>query len=224
MSLKKLLRLSIFFTSGLLIANTSYAITGNGTPTQYNVTLSQIEFHKVGDPSTTFITYASGSGQFDIAGVLPNNPVGVLTRTGNLPSGSYDQIRVTISKTMQLKGVSSSTLANGKFCRTTSSGVLVSNPFTGVDSAYTGVAEATPGTPGLETTAVPTGSGVTLPSGLTDLGTVFTDTIPVSFTVTGQVPKSTVKIDVTNAMYFQATDLNTCYVFPMPPVVTVTIV
>ena len=178
----------------------------------------------MGDATGTFITYASGTGQYNIASVSPGSNVGTLSATGSLSSGSYDQINFTVSKTMSLTGASSGVLSNGLPCRTTSGGTVISDPFGdgSVSAIYLGAADT--GTPQPETAVVPSGSGVTLPSGITDSGSTFQITMPISFSVTNDAPNITVRFDVTNAIMFTAVTAFTCGVIPGPPTVTVSTV
>ncbi|MDR3491147.1 MAG: DUF4382 domain-containing protein [Gammaproteobacteria bacterium] len=226
MKVNKILRMSALLASGLCIASTSYAATfaGNATPTQYLVNVSNVAFHKVGDPAGTFIPYASDAGQFDIASVPPNGNAGLLSSTGTLPSGTYDQIRFNVSKTMQLNGASNGNLGNGSPCRTVTPAVALNNPLgdNSVSVAYLGSTDGA--TPQLETTTVPSGSAVTLPSGYTDLGNSLQGIVPVNFTVTNDVaPTTSIKINVTNAMMFTPTGVGTCAVFPGPPSITISV-
>lgn len=224
MKITKQLRASIFLTSSILIASVSNAAFAvEGTPTQYHVTVSAVEFHRTGDPAGTFVTYANSSGTFDIASANPGQAIGVLSSTDTLPAGDYDEMRFTISKTMSLQGSSSGTLANGVTCRTITGAAAVSDPFGdgSVDSAYVGATDGA--TPTLESVAVPSGSAITLPTDLADLGTSFQVTTPMDFTVTDSPPDVTVKFDVTDAMDFLPYGATSCIIFPGAPTVTVTI-
>lgn len=218
--------MGVLLVSSICFVNTGYAALPlvNGTPTQYSVTVSQVAFHKVGDPSDTFTSYASGSGQYDIASVVPNANVGVLSATGVLSAGVYDQIRFTISKTMALKGASNGNLSNGLPCRTSSAGTVINDPLGNgsVSAAYLGAADSA--APQLESTAVPSGSGVILPSGVVDMGNGNLQiTMPVSVRITNGSPNAKISINVTNAMIFFPLSASTCAVYPGPPTVNVTV-
>lgn len=211
--------------SGLLIAKGVYAaeFTGNGTPTEYLLTISQIAFHKTGDPASTYTIYASSTGQFDIAAVNPGTNVGILNESGVLTSGTYDKIRFTVSKTMSIKGSFNGTLSNGVTCRTTSNPTVVNDPLGdgSIDRVYLGATDG--GVAELETVTVPSGSNVEASEDFTDLGTSFRGTLPVNFTVTNAVPTVTVKFNVTNALQFIPYGPAQCAVFPGPPTVTVVV-
>lgn len=215
----------------LMLASTVYA--GIETPTQYTVTLSKVEFSKT--PQTPaerrlaqrnampFIPYAKGSIQVDIASVSPGQPCSQLQPTGQLNTGSYDQIRFTLARTMVVAGRTSAPLSNGVTCRTTSTGALIQNPFGdgSVSEAYLGATDG--GTPEPQTVIVPTGTAVTLPTGFVIIGSSFQATMPVSMRVVGSVPQGTISFNVTNAIDFEPLGLSQCLVFPAAPSITISV-
>jgi hypothetical protein len=231
MLLKKKLITLIAISTLAAPATIFAATTGNATPTQYLVTVSNIQFHRVGDPSTTYITYASGTSTFDIAGTSPGGFVGKVQKTGNLLPGTYDKIRFTVSKSMKIKGASNGVLVgNGKTCRTISADSSVSNPFGdgSVNTAYLGATNS--GSAELSNVAVPTGTSVTLPTGFTDQGSTMLGTISVNFTIPEAPagtpilpPDITINFDVTNAIDFEAINATQCVVFPGPPSINVAV-
>lgn len=217
----KKLQFSLSLIAGLLAIHPVYAEIA--TPTQYTVTLSEVAFHKTTAPANSYTVYANGSTQVNIASVGAGQPCGSLNPTGNLTPGSYDTFRFTVSKTMVVKGASTGNLANGLPCRTIAGGAVVTDPMGdgSISEAYLG--STADGTPEAETVVVPSGSGVTLPSGFVDLGSSFQASMPISMNVSGSVPTGTVSFDVTNSIQFEAYGLTQCLVFPLAPTVTVNI-
>lgn len=207
--------------ASLLSATQVYAVGPIvATPSIYKVTVSEVGFHKVGDTAGVYTPYASGSGLYDIAAASPNANVGILTATGTLPPGTYDEIKFVVSKTMTLKG--SADVGGGVTCRTVTGGAVIADPFGdgSVDQGYAGTTD--PGAPEPEVVAVPSGTGVILPTGFTDLGTSFQGVVATNLTVEGtEVPRVTVRFDVTNAIDFGLTPGGACVVFPGAPTVTV---
>lgn len=197
--------------------------SGNGTPTQYLLTISKIEFHKAGDSDSVYTTYANSTGQYDIAASDPGANVGVLSSTGTLSSGTYDKIRFTVSKTMSIKGSYNGTLSNGVTCRTTDTPTIVSDPFGNGSVSQVYLGETDGGAAELETVTVPSGSNVETSEDFADLGTSFRGTLPVNFTISSAIPSVKLSFNVTNALMFQAYGGAQCVVFPGPPTVTVTV-
>lgn len=212
--------LSTLFISILSASPVFAKHTGNTTPTKYLLSISQVSFHKAGDPASTFIPYATGTGQYDIASVSPNANVGVLQATGTLSQGTYDQVQLTVNKTMTLQA-SNPSLTDSLPCRTTSTVTVITDPFgdKSLDKAYLGSRDG--GTAQPETVTVPSGSKVKLPDSMKDNGSTFTGTLPVNFTVSSANPTITIKFDVTNAITLQALNVSTCIVFPGPPSITI---
>lgn len=218
---RKLL-IHLVIASSVIASQSSFAITGNATPSQYSVNLQKVAFHQSGAASNSFITYASGSSNIDIAAVSPGQPCGSLAPSAPLPSGTYDQLQVTISKTMVLKGSSNGNLSNGKPCRTIAGGALVTDPFGdgSISSAYLGSTDGAAAES--ETVIVPSGTAVTLPSGMTTSGDTLTQTVSATVNVANSVPSTRVSFDVTSGMLFEPLGANQCIVFPVPPGITIT--
>lgn len=210
---------------GVLFCKTSFAvgITGNATPTQYTVNVQDVLFHPVGAASNSYVPYYSGTSNLDIASVAPNHPAGTLLPSNTPSQGDYDSFRVTVSKTITLKGTSVGNLSNGSPCRTVAGGALITNPFGdgSVDAAYAGSTDG--GTAESESVLVPTGTAVVLPAGVVDIGSSLEATFSDSFTVAGSVPQGTITFNVTNSVYFAPTGLGTCVVIPMPPNIQVSV-
>src|SRR3990167_2032186 len=229
-TLNKLMRI-IVLAGSLIVSACSYAaethtsggnFAGNATPTKYVLTISAIEFHKVGDGATVFVPFVDTSAEWDIASANPDANIGTMSSTKSLPAGTYDKIRFTVSKTMTIQGATSS-LSGGAPSRTESDAQTVTNPFgAGVlDIGYLGARDGAASEP--ETVTVPSGSDVEASSDFTDLGTSFRGvlTLPNTFTIsgTGGLPMIKLKFDVTNAMQFVVLpdQTNRCIVFPGPP-------
>lgn len=203
------------------------AFSGNATPTNYTVTLQNVAFHRVGAPSGSFTSYASGSGAFDIASASVGNPVGTLQSTGLLGPGDYDQIRFQVSKFMTVTAnYSGAALPNGVTqCRTVANATKITDPFGdgSVSVAYLGSTDG--GTPEASTIEVPSGSSVDLPAGFTSVGESLQGIEDVAGMSVGNdaVPNVTVSFDVTNAVLFAAYGASGCVVFPGPPTVTISV-
>jgi hypothetical protein len=219
--------ISTLFVSSAVNAT---SFVGNGTPTVYNVTLQNVSFHKAGTPSNSFISYASGSGLFDIAAANPGSPIGTLQSTSQLGGGFYDQMRFQVSTRMVVKGAYVGLLSNGLPCRTVANGTVISNPAGDGSISQAALGSTDGGTPEEETIVVPSGYGITLPSGYVLVGTSLAGlaalniqgTVPVSMTVAGSVPTVTTTFNVTNSLMFLAYGPSNCLVIPGPPVITVT--
>lgn len=227
MKLHKSLFAAILLTSGLLTSNLSYAaaFAGNGTPTTYVVTLKKVSFHRVGAPANQFVSYASGSGEFDIAAASVGNPIGTLQSNGNLGPGAYDQMRFEVARPMRITAnYMGAALPNGVTkCRTTRNPVFVNNPFGdgSVNGAYLGSTDGGAAEEG--TISVPSGTSVDLPFGFVVVGDNIQGTVNITnFVVTGEgVPDMTTSFDVTSAVMFAAYGASGCVIFPGPPTVTV---
>ena len=227
---KELLKIGIITLGSVFLAGQTYAsevhsqsggFTGNSTPTEYILTISAIEFHRVGDDAATYQPFVTTSANWDIASANPGAALGNMKSTTALPAGTYDKIRFTVSKTMTIKGAIS-TLSDSLPCRTEGDAQTVSNPFGAglLDTAYLGARDG--GTAEPETVTIPTGSNVEPSPDFTDLGTSFRGTLTLgqTFTVTnGSTPTLKLKFDVTDSIQFSVLpDLsNRCVVFPGPP-------
>lgn len=206
----------------------SGGFTGNATPTQYIITISAIEFHKVGDDAATYHPFVTTPANWDIASANPGASLGAMKSTSPLPSGTYDKIRFTVSKTMTIKATIAS-LSDGSPCRSESDAQTVTNPFgAGVlNTAYLGARDGGPAEP--ETVTVPSGSNVEPSPDFTDLGSSFRGsmTLGQTFTVAnGSIPTIKLKFDVTNATQFVVLPdgSSRCAVFPGPPSLSVDVV
>lgn len=230
----------IRFSKSILILSTLLAIpaadvfaasfVGNGTPTIYNVTLKDVSFHKSGTPANSFISYASGTGQYDIAAANPGSPIGTLQSTSQLGAGVYDQMRFLVATSMVVKGAYVGLLPNGLPCRTVANGTVITDPVGDGSISEASLGSTDGGAPEQETIVVPTGSAVTLPSGYVFSGSSLSGlaalniqgTVPLSMTVAGTVPAVTASFNVTNSLMFMAYGPANCIVVPGPPVITIT--
>ena len=203
----------------------SGGFTGNATPTQYIITISAIEFHKVGDDAATYHPFVTTSANWDIASANPGSSLGAMKSTSTLPAGTYDKIRFTVSKTMTIKA-SIAALSDGSPCRSEGDAQTVSNPFGAgvINTAYLGARDGSTAEP--ETVTVPSGSNVEPSPDFTDLGSSFRGsmTLGQTFTVVnGSIPAIKLKFDVTNAAQFTILPDGSarCVVFPGPPSLSV---
>lgn len=218
----------------LLLAGQVYAsevhtqsdgFTGNSTPTKYVLTISAIEFHRVGDNDATYHTVVSTTADWDIASANPGATLGSMSLTTSLPAGTYDKIRFTVSKTMTVQA-SIASLQDGSPCRTESNVETVSNPFGAgeLNIAYLGVRDGGAAEP--EVVTMPSGSDTEPSPDFTDLGSTFRGSLVLSqpFTVSGgTIPTIKLKFDVTNSVQFTPLQDGSgrCVVFPGPPSMSV---
>lgn len=215
------LKFTTLFAASLLVVASGYAQT-QGTPTEYLVSVSNVEFHKVGTPPGVFVPYAANVGNFDIASAAPFSNVGSVFANGAVQPGTYDQVRFLVSKTLTLTG-SVGDAGDGLPCRTDTNGAVVFNPFGdgSVSQASLGSRDGGAGQP--QSIVVPSGSAVPIPSILVSFGSSFRVTVPITFSVTTSVPIVTVRFNVTDSMLFIGIDPATCYVFPQAPGVSVSV-
>lgn len=215
-------RFATLMVASFLIVNQSYAqLPGNTTPTEYIVSVSQVAFHKVGDPPNVFIPYAADAGQYNIASVSPHSNVGTLNATGTIQPGIYDEIQFIVSKTITLQG--SQVLMDGFPCRTDSTGGVLIDPFGDGSVSAVAIGSRDGGPAQSQVITVPSGPGVPLPPELIDLGSSFKVILPVNFTITNAVPTVTVTFDVTNAMTLEGITDTLCVVYPQPPGINITV-
>lgn len=183
------------------------AATTTGTPDVYTQTINKVEVYN----STTgsWFTLGEGDMSFDMASADAGARVGAYVSGATLSIGYYNQIRVTISRTMQIQG-------NIGAAYTSTSTTTVG---TGGQAVQVGTAPAQ-----LGTVIAPTDS---LPSGMTVSGDyfVFTESLgAAAFDITyGSAPKKmTVTFDVTDTLVLEDTP-NPDIFYCGPPTVTQTI-
>ena len=177
-----------------------------GTPTSYRVTVNKAELYN--SSTSSWVTVGSGDMTFDIASVTAGQAVGNYIDTA-IPAGVYTQIRVTISRTMQIQG---SAAHGGSTYYTTTTQQSVGTGGQAVVANTTGPAA-------LGTMVVPSDN---LPSGMTVSGTYFiiTETLSSSFTVTpGIAKKISIDFDVTGSLTFNH-DNPTAVSWPTAPTTT----
>ena len=193
---------------------------GNATPTKYVITVSKVEFHKSGDPDSTYTTFVDQTADWDIASVSAGASIGTMGASGALTAGTYDKVRFTVSKTMTITA-SAASLSDSLPCRTESAPTIITDPLGdgSISAVYQGERDGGAAEP--ETMVIPTGSSAEPSSEFTDLGTSFRGTLPITFTVTAAKPTITIKFDVTNAAQFVVISGGRCIVFPGPPSVAI---
>ena len=98
--MKKIFLILVFT---LLILNKSYAVTGTGPATEYEVTMRKVELCT---DSTCTSPYIVGETDMlaDIAAANAGATVANFASTSGIPPGTYTHIRVTISRTIQITG------------------------------------------------------------------------------------------------------------------------
>lgn len=95
--IKHLFLLTIIF----LWVNNLFAATDNATPAIYEVTVKKIEFHN--QATGSFVTVKEADLTFNIASVTAGATVGSYISGAEIPEGTYDQVRVTISRNMGIQ-------------------------------------------------------------------------------------------------------------------------
>jgi hypothetical protein len=210
----------------LLISSSAFALIGGvlANPSTYVVTVTKIEFQKT---DGTFVTFASGASQFDIASVGAGQAVGTLALGQSLPAGSYTGIRITFSRTFGMTGAVAD--ANGGQPARTNTGNAATQTappdFTSIGVATTDGAAGT-----LQQIPVPFGTAVTTAltaEGIEEVGTTeLRMTVASAFTVLPEQtvpPAVRVDFDVTGGIEFLTTGVGTAIVIPTPPSVNVTV-
>lgn len=165
---KKLLSRA-FLVAGLLAVPMAHAarpaiFTGTVvTPSVYEVTLKTVEFRQVGG---SWVTFIDGAYTFDIASATAGAAVGAFASGSSLPNGTYDTMRVTISRTFNMTFAGTD---GGQPCRTnTGNGT---GAFGALSNAGTGTTDGAAGS--LQAVPIPSGASVTTVlsnAGFTELG------------------------------------------------------
>lgn len=234
--MKKLLCLII---TGLLFT-VSYAeeITGNATPSEYDVTIKSVGFV---DSNGTFHVLSNSPQVFDIASGAVGTNVGFFGGDKTLPPGTYTEVRMVVSSTFGLKGSAAKGVIPGggslsnTGCETGSgAGSIedVSNyPETGNTTTLADLSPDYTGTssPSLQQVRLPVGNWITLPSEMTrdtSAGTITVDMGMPDFTLTttSAPPEMQFTFDITNQMQFVARSATTCMILPTPPRVCIKII
>jgi len=196
-------------------------------PSAYKVTLKKIEFRR---SDNSYYTFFDGSSQFDIASASAGEAVGTFAQGASLPAGTYNQMRLTVSRIFQLTG-SYADAGSGQPCRT-SAGNSCSGSMGGVSSLCDGTTDG--GTATEQTVYVPTGGAAStaiVAAGMEEIGDTSTGDLrfPVTMPATtvsadNTVPPSIrIDFDVADAMELLTTGVGTCELTPTPPTITVTI-
>lgn len=222
---KKLLSRA-FLVAGLLTTPMLQAATFGGvdiTPSAYEITLKTVEFRQAGGGWVTFI---DGTYTFDIASTTAGAAVGAFATGSSLPNGTYDSMRITLSRTFNMTFATANAGA-GQACRTnTGNGT---GPYGGLTNAGSGTVGAVGAT--LQAVPIPTGGTVTTAlsgAGFTEVGGAGGDiqfSTPVAFTIdeNSTPPAMRIDFDVTNRAEAATTGAGTCSVFPQVPGVAITI-
>ncbi len=187
-------KISIFIASTfflLTIVLTAAADTSTGTPEAYRVTINRVEMYN--DTTSTWVTLGQGDMTFDIASADAGAAVGSYVSGASLPVGLYTQVRVRVSRTMQIQGN-----VGSSYTSTTASSADVGSSGQGIQA---GSAPAQ-----LGTIIVPTDG---LPAGMTVDGDYFSVVYSLGadqFTITkGASKKVTVKFNVTGTLVLDDT-------------------
>lgn len=231
--------LALSMTIGLVlfaVGSVAFAgpiVTAGGkaaTPTGYVVTIKTIEFRR---SDGAYYTFFSGSQTIDIgSSATATGGVGGYIGSGqSLPAGTYDGMRVTISRDFSISASATAVgpAGGGNFnCGTGGSTNSVQGGYTiQVVSAATNPTLVTPtartlSIPPEANTAINGVSGMAIVGGSSDLQVT---TSLSSFTVlaTNTVPPSFgVQFDVANTVEFLSDAGPVCYAIILPPTVTYT--
>lgn len=186
------------------------------TPEKYQVTLKKVELSN--DGGSTWVTVGSGDINFDIASKNAGEVAGTYISNVNVPAGTYNKMRATVSRSFVIKTDSTGVVQQTGEQFTNSGQTLYTRSGT---YTTTGGGSTTDSNSRDEQTVVcPT---TNLPSGITYDSTndVFYDTRDVNFTITEKTTNGNIliKFDVNNSLrlYPDAT------FYPMPPTISVTI-
>jgi len=196
-------------------------------PNVYKVTLKKIEFRR---SDNSYYTFFDGSSQFDIASASAGEAVGTFAQGASLPAGTYNQMRLTVSRIFQLTG-SYTNAGSGQPCRT-NTGSSCSGSRGGVSNLCDGATDG--GTATEQALYVPTGGAASTAiaaAGMEEIGDTATGDLrfPVSMSTTtvsadNTVPPSIrIDFDVADAMELLTTGVGACELTPTPPTITVTI-
>jgi len=205
--------LILFFISGITLAGGGVKV--NVDPNPYKIIMKKAELHNSG--TGEWVTAGEGDLTVDIASAEAGGLAAGYVSGTAIPEGTYDQIRVTISRDITVKA--SYTDAAGAF------GGGAGAAYYTIDETGIGGSIQTSNDSGVwaeGTCQIPASvSGVD-----TELGT-YTDTYTFSSPITvakGSTQKVRVKFGVTNATTFEQTGLGTAVAYPSTPDVEVTIV
>ncbi len=223
--------LAVLVVAGPVVAGPVVTAGGSGaTPTSYVVTIKTIEFRR---SDGSYYTFFSGSQTIDIgSSAVAAGGVGGQVGSGqSLPAGTYNGLRVTISRDFSISASATAVgpAGGGNFnCGTGGSTNSVQGGYTiQVVSAATNPTLVTPATRTLsippEADAAINGvSGMAIVGGSSDLQ-VTTSLSPFTVLATNTVPPSfSVQFDVANTVEFLSAAGPVCYAIILPPTVTYT--
>tara|TARA_Y100000590_G_scaffold436284_1_gene556679 strand:+ start:169 stop:852 length:684 start_codon:yes stop_codon:yes gene_type:complete len=214
-----------------LFINTSYAASGKGDATQYEITMKKVELCEDSACNTTH-TVATKNMALDIASASAATDVGTYAPTTGLPMGvTFTHVRVTISRTFTITG---SVVLTGDDCYTDggsdadtdqmlvgkTSASAVSSTMVLVDDSKYNASNGTKNAAGGQITigyTSPTYASSMSVSG-TDAKLIYELTSPYKVGMTS--PKITVKFDTQNAIGAENT---ACAMWIEEPLCTVTI-
>lgn len=185
-----------------------FAATANVTPEIYEITIKKIEFRN--QATGSFVTVKEGDLTFNIASVTAGQTVGSYVSGSAIPEGTYDQVRVTISRNMGIKATGA---VGGTTYYTTSTSADIPSE-AGIGSGTNVTISTNSALYAQGTLQVPSGvSGVDASAGtFTE-----TDTLSTPIVVKKGLTKSMkVKFDVTNTVTFN-TDPTPDIAYPNAP-------
>ncbi len=204
------------------------------TPTEYQVTIQKVEFLRA---DGTYFVFFEGSSAFDIAGVAAGASAGAFGSGASMEPGvSYTEMRMTISSRFGITAESADaqTLFPGsQRCFTGGAGGSAAVGTVNLTVAQSGaVGTATTQSVSIPTDVAPSttvatavaAAGLETPAGALRFSAPITLTVPDLDTT---APSGlSIDFDVTNTVEFIDTVPGgipgTCFVMPLPPVVTVT--
>ena len=195
-----------------------YGATIPVTPEVYKVTINKVEIHN--STTDTWVTIGQGDKTFDIASVSAGASVGGYISGKAIPAGTYDKVRVTVSRHMYIKIHYSS---GGTDYYTTSTSTYLSNIDVTVVQASTNASDYAEG----EVVSPESSNGIHY----NVIGDYFTDTQTLStpFTIKkGSSGTLKVAFDVTNSCTLYDGNSppswgSNAFFYPGAPVVSVTL-
>ena len=226
-SLRKMAALGSLAISAVAAGNVwaGPIVTAGGkaaTPTKYVVTFKSIEFRR---SDGTFFTFFSGSSSIDLGSgqVQPGGTGGSIGAGVSMPPGSYNGLRVTVSRDFTASGTASAVgPAAGVTCSTGGAGNTTTGGYTIQNVNRNGAtADRVVSIPPQADAAINGVTGMAIVGAANDLQR--TTTLP-TFTIlptAATQPAIGVQFDVANTIEFLNDGAN-CYAISLPPTVTFT--
>lgn len=204
----------LVISSALLSQNFLYAGPGDagnyyGNATSYRVTVSKVEFSQ---DNVSWITLGEGAQEFNIASVNVGEQAGAYVSGKSIPIGTYKYVRITVSRTMYITGVSASGTQ------------YTSSTTIDIGGGALGVATATPNTQ-TATIVIPSSAPSPDPNESLEISgnnMIVTSTLSEPFTVTAGNGTLKINFNTQTTIEFDPNDSPGNIIFwPLPPNVSI---